>query len=88
MQRRSDSAAIAAQQRGSALSRRGDLVRCSRRVFSTILLLAALVLLGLKFGLRERLREIGRTLDRLVNLLLVLIVVAYGVQVIFIALNR
>jgi hypothetical protein len=57
-------------------------------VFSTILLLAALVLLGLKFGLRERLREIGRTLDRLVNLLLVLIVVAYGVQVIFIALDR
>jgi hypothetical protein len=52
-------------------------------VLSDILLFTALILIGLKFGLRARLREIGRVLDRLVNLLLALILGAYAVQLLW-----
>jgi hypothetical protein len=49
-------------------------------VLSDALLFGALILIGLKFGLRTRLKEIGRVLDRLVNVLLALILAAYAVQ--------
>jgi hypothetical protein len=52
-------------------------------MLSDALLIGALILLGLKFGLRARLREIGRVVDRLVNVLLLLIVVSYCVQLVF-----
>lgn len=52
-------------------------------MLSDILLFTALILIGLKFGLRARLREIGRVLDRLVNLLLALILGAYAVQLLW-----
>jgi hypothetical protein len=56
-------------------------------VVSKILLVAALVLLGLKFGLRQRLREIARAIDGIVNVLLVLIVVSYLIQLIYLWLK-
>jgi hypothetical protein len=52
-------------------------------MLSDILLFTALVLIGLKFGLRARLREIGRVLDRLVNLLLGLILGAYALELLW-----
>ncbi len=52
-------------------------------MLSDILLFTALILIGLKFGLRTRLRELGRVLDRLVNLLLVLILGAYALQLLW-----
>lgn len=54
---------------------------------SDILLILAIVLFVLKFGLTRglmaRLKELGRILDGLVNVLLVVIVVAYGAQLLF-----
>ncbi|HEX5099040.1 MAG TPA: hypothetical protein VFV94_06045 [Polyangiaceae bacterium] len=51
---------------------------------SDILLIGAALLFVLKFGLARglmaRLKELGRILDGLVNVLLVVIVVAYGAQ--------
>lgn len=57
-------------------------------MLSKILLGVGLVLLLLKFGLRDflrqllgdRLRELGRAIDRLVNIALVVILVSYVVQ--------
>jgi hypothetical protein len=53
-------------------------------MISDVLLVAALVLFVLKFGLAKgvlgRLKEIGRIVDGLVNVLLVVLLVAYGVQ--------
>jgi hypothetical protein len=61
-------------------------------VFSTLLIITGIVLLGLKLGLRAqmgiRLRELGRLLDRVVNLVLVVIVVTYCVQLTFIWFAR
>jgi hypothetical protein len=61
-------------------------------VFSTLLIITGIVLLGLKLGLRAqmgiRLRELGRLLDRVVNLVLVVIVVTYCVQLTFIWVAR
>ena len=51
-------------------------------MLSDALLLGALILIGLKFGLRTRLRELGRFVDGLVNVLLVLILSAYGIQLV------
>jgi hypothetical protein len=51
-------------------------------VFSDLLLFGALILIGLKFGLRTRLRELGRLADGLVNVLLVLILSAYAIQLV------
>jgi hypothetical protein len=56
-------------------------------VVSKILLLAALVLLGLKFGLRQRLREIARAIDGIVNVLLALIIFGYVAQLIYLWLS-
>ena len=54
---------------------------------SDILLIGAVLLFVLKFGLARglsaRLKEIGRVIDGLVNVLLVVIVVAYGTQLAF-----
>jgi hypothetical protein len=49
-------------------------------VLNDILLFGALLMIGLKFGLRTRLREIGRVVDRIVNILLVLMLGGYVVQ--------
>jgi hypothetical protein len=57
-------------------------------MLTKILLVVSIVLLLLKFGLRDflrhlfgdRLRELGRKLDRVVNITLVVIVVTYLVQ--------
>ena len=53
-------------------------------LLSDLLLIAGLVLIVLKFGLSrdvlKRLREVGRVIDGLVNVLLVVIVIAYGLQ--------
>jgi hypothetical protein len=53
-------------------------------LLSDLLLIAGLVLVVLKFGLSrdvlKRLRELGRVIDGLVNVLLVVIVIAYGLQ--------
>jgi len=53
-------------------------------LISDLLLVAALVLFVVKFGLARgvlgRLKQIGKVVDGLVNLLLVVIVVAYGIQ--------
>jgi hypothetical protein len=57
-------------------------------VLSDLLLLAGIILIAIKFGLGARLREIARVLDRLVNVFLVLIVVAYALQVAFIFFFR
>jgi hypothetical protein len=52
-------------------------------MLSDALLLVALILIGLKFGLRARLRELGLVVDRLVNLLLALIIGAYSLQLVY-----
>ncbi|HEV8550055.1 MAG TPA: hypothetical protein VGQ57_13520 [Polyangiaceae bacterium] len=57
-------------------------------MLNDILLFGALLLIGLKFGLRARLREIGKVLDRIVNLLLVVIVAGYVVQILFLWITR
>ena len=57
-------------------------------MLNDILLFAALILIGLKFGLRARLREIGRVVDRVVNLLLIVIVAGYLVQILFLLVTR
>lgn len=53
-------------------------------MISDVLLVAALLLFVIKFGLAKgvlgRLKEIGRIVDGLVNVLLVALLVAYGVQ--------
>ena len=53
-------------------------------MISDILLVSAFVLFVVKFGLARgflgRLKEIGKVVDGLVNLLLLVIVIAYGVQ--------
>jgi len=53
-------------------------------MISDILLVAAFVLFVVKFGLARgflgRLKEIGKVVDGLVNLLLLVIVIAYGLQ--------
>jgi hypothetical protein len=54
-------------------------------VFSKILLGAALVLLALKLGFRTRLRELFKRLDWAINVLLVLIVITYSAQLIWLA---
>ena len=53
-------------------------------MLSDILLFGALILIGLKFGLVARLRELGRVVDRLVNVALVVIIVAYAVQLAYV----
>jgi len=54
---------------------------------SDILLIGAALLFVLKFGLARgfmaRLKELARIVDGLVNVLLVVIVVAYGAQLLF-----
>jgi len=59
---------------------------------SDILLIGALVLFVVKFGLARgflaRLKEVGRIVDGLVNVLLVVIVVAYGAQLLFYLLKQ
>jgi hypothetical protein len=57
-------------------------------MLSKILVLAALVLLALKYGLRGRLRELWKAIDGIINVLLALIIVGYVVQVIIILLRR
>jgi hypothetical protein len=56
-------------------------------VLNNILLVSALILLLIKFGFGARLREIARILDRLVNLLLVLMLVGYAVQLVYLFFN-
>ena len=66
-------------------------------MLSKILLGIGLVLLALKFGLRARLsewgrlarlRELGRAIDRFVNVVLVIIVVAYLVQIVLMVFSK
>jgi len=57
-------------------------------VLSKILLGISLVLLALKFGLRTRLRELGRIIDRWVNIALVVIVLSYVAQLVYMAASR
>ncbi len=65
-------------------------------MLSKILLAVSLVLLALKFGLKDflrhlmgdRLRELGRTIDRIVNITLVVIVVSYVVQLTIMAMSK
>ena len=65
-------------------------------MLSKILLAVGVVLLLLKFGLRDllrqllgdRLRELGRTIDRFVNIALVVIVVSYVVQLTYMAFKK
>jgi hypothetical protein len=52
------------------------------------LLFGAIILLGLKYGLRTRLRELGRVFDGLVNVLLGVIVLAYGIHFVWFLLTR
>ena len=58
-------------------------------MLSKILLGIGLVLLALKFGLHTRLglmarlRELGRVIDRFVNIALVVIIVGYLVQLVY-----
>lgn len=68
--------------------RRARSARCDAFVVSNLLIISAVVLLGLKFGLgmnlgiRERLRAIFKAIDGLVNVLLVLILAVYGIQLV------
>jgi hypothetical protein len=57
-------------------------------MLSKILVLVALVLLALKYGLRARLRELWLKLDGIINVLLALIIVGYAVQLVIILLTR
>jgi hypothetical protein len=65
-------------------------------VLSKILLAVSLVLLALKFGLKDllrhllgdRLRELGKKIDRFVNVALVVIVVSYVVQLAIMAFTK
>jgi hypothetical protein len=57
-------------------------------MLSKILVLATLVLLALKYGLRARLRELWQAIDGIINVLLALIIVGYVVQVAIILLRR
>jgi hypothetical protein len=57
-------------------------------MLSKILILATLVLLALKYGLRARLRELWQAIDGIINVLLALIIVGYVVQVVIIQLRR
>ena len=57
-------------------------------MLSKILLGISLVLLALKFGLRTRLRELGRIIDRWVNIALVVIVLSYVAQLVYMAASR
>jgi hypothetical protein len=60
---------------------------CRMNALSDILLIGGLVLFALKFGLARgffaRLKELARVVDGLVNVLLVVIVLAYGTQLLF-----
>ncbi len=57
-------------------------------MLTDVLLFGAIILLGLKYGLRTRLRELGRVFDKLVNLLLGVIVLAYGIQLVWVFVFR
>lgn len=65
-------------------------------MLSKILLAVSLVLLALKFGLKDllrhllgdRLRELGKKIDRFVNVALVVIVVSYVVQLAIMAFTK
>jgi hypothetical protein len=57
-------------------------------MLSKILVLVALVLLALKYGLRARLRELWLKLDAIINVLLALIIVGYAVQLVIVLLTR
>ena len=57
-------------------------------MLSKILLGAALVLLLLKLGFRTRLRELFKRLDWAINVLLVLIVITYSAQVLYLLFTR
>jgi hypothetical protein len=65
-------------------------------VLSKILLVVSLVLLVLKFGLKDflrhlfgdRLRELGRKIDRAVNVTLVVILVSYVIQLAIMAFAK
>ena len=65
-------------------------------MLSKILLAVSLVLLALKFGLKDflrhllgdRLRELGKKIDRIVNVVLVVIVVSYVVQLAIMAFTK
>jgi hypothetical protein len=57
-------------------------------MLSKILVLVALVLLGMKYGLRARLRELWQAIDGIINVLLALIIVGYAVQLVIILLTR
>jgi hypothetical protein len=50
-------------------------------MLSKLLVLVALVLLALKYGLRAKLRELWRAIDGIINVLLVVIIVGYVVQI-------
>jgi hypothetical protein len=57
-------------------------------MLSKILVLATLVLLALKYGLRARLRELWQAIDGIINVLLALIIVGYVVQVVILLLRK
>jgi hypothetical protein len=57
-------------------------------MLSKILVVSALVLLALKYGLRARLRELWQAFDGIINVLLALIIAGYVVQVVIILLRR
>lgn len=57
-------------------------------MLSKLLVVVALVLLALKYGLRARLRELWLKLDGIINVLLALIIVGYAVQLVIILLTR
>lgn len=61
-------------------------------MIADILLIAAFVLFVVKFGLARgflgRLKQLGKVVDGLVNVLLVVIVVAYGLQLAYFLFTR
>lgn len=50
-------------------------------MLSKILVLVALVLLALKYGLRARLRELWQKIDGIINVLLAVIIAGYVIQI-------
>jgi hypothetical protein len=62
--------------------------RSPEPMLSKILVVVALVLLALKYGLRARLRELWQAIDGIINVLLALIIVGYAVQVVILLLTR
>jgi hypothetical protein len=57
-------------------------------MLSKILVLVALVLVALKYGLKARLRELWLKIDAIINVLLALIIVGYAVQLVIILFTR